>query len=262
MVKDYVRPKSLEEAYELLSSSRNSRIVGGGAILRLGSKRINTAIDLCDLDLNFINETDETIEIGAITTFRELEKSEIIKKYFGNLLSDALKEIVGVQFRNYVTVGGSVYSKYGFSDLITALLVLDCTVVLHKNGEIKLEDYLNTRLKGRDILTKIVLKKEETITSYKTIRKSTSGYPTLNVAVAKNKDGFKIAVGARPRVAALAHEAAEFLNSNSSIDEDVALKAGEICSESLKFGSNYLGTEEYRKEICKVLVKRAIMEVI
>lgn len=262
MIKDYIRPKSLEEAYELLSSNKNSRILGGGAFLRLGSKRINTAIDLCDLDLNYIKETDEGIEIGAMTTFRDLEKSQILKEYFGNLLADALKGIVGVQFRNYVTVGASVYSKYGFSDLITALLALDCTLVLYKNGEIKLEDYLNTKLGERDILTKIVLKKEKTSTSYQTIRKSTSGYPTLSVAVAKNKDGFKISVGARPMVAALAQEAADFLNTNSNIDEDTALKAGEICSESLKFGTNYLGTEEYRKDICKVLVKRAIMEVV
>lgn len=82
------------------------------------------------------------------------------------------------------------------------------------------------------------------------------------MAVAKNKDGFKISIGARPMVAALAQEAADFLNTNSNIDEDTALKAGEICSESLKFGTNYLGTEEYRKDICKVLVKRAIMEVV
>lgn len=129
MIKDYIRPKSLEEAYELLSSNKNSRILGGGAFLRLGSKCINTAIDLCDLDLNYIKETDEGIEIGAMTTFRDLEKSQILKEYFGNLLADALKGIVGVQFRNYVTVGASVYSKYGFSDLITALLALDCTLV-------------------------------------------------------------------------------------------------------------------------------------
>lgn len=79
MIKDYIRPKSLEEAYELLSSNKNSRILGGGAFLRLGSKRINTAIDLCDLDLNYIKETDEGIEIGAMTTFRDLEKNQILR---------------------------------------------------------------------------------------------------------------------------------------------------------------------------------------
>ena len=52
----------------------------------------------------------------------------------------------------------------------------------------------------------------------------------------------------------------DYLNS-AEINEENAYKAGEIASEELVFGSNTRGSAEYRREICKVLVKRAIMEV-
>lgn len=262
MINDYIRPKSLEEAHGLLTSNENSQLVGGGAFLRLSSKDINLAIDLYYLDLNFIKETDTIIEIGAMTTFREIEKSEIIKKYYGNMLSDSVKEIVGIQFKNYVTVGGSVYPKYGFSDLITALLALDTSVVLYRAGEIKLEDYLKNKIAEKDILTKIIINKEKTLTSFKSLRKIAGDYSMLNVAVSKSKNGYRIAVGARPGVAVLASEAMQTLSSSSSVDEELVIKAANIASENLSFGSNYLASAEYRKDLCSVLAKRALMEVI
>lgn len=262
MINDYVRPKSLKEAYELLTNKENSQIVGGGAFLRLSSKEIDLAIDLCDLDLNYIKERDTTIEIGAMTTFREIEKSETLKEYFGNILSDSVKEIVGVQFKNYVTVGGSVYPRYGFSDIITAFLALDSSVVLYKAGEMKLDDYLKSKTVDKDIVTKIILNKEKVLASFKSLRKTAGDYSMLNVAVQKNKDKYRIAVGARPGVAVLVPESMEFLNSSSNVDEKTLITAAKIASESLSFGSNYLASAEYRKDLCSVLVKRALMEVI
>ncbi len=262
MISDYIRPKSLEEAYELLTNKENSQLIGGGAFLRLTSKDIELAIDLCDLKLDFITEMDTSIEIGAMTTFREIEKSNTLKKYFGSILSDSVKEIVGVQFKNYVTIGGSIYPKYGFSDLITALLALDTKVILYKAGEIKLEDYLKEKTTEKDILTKIVLNKERALTSFKSLRKSSGDYSVLNVAVSKNRDGYRIAVGARPGAAVLVPEAEELLNSSATINEEIVNKTANIASEGLSFGSNYLASAEYRKDLCSVLVKRALMEVI
>jgi CO/xanthine dehydrogenase FAD-binding subunit len=261
MISDYVKPKSIEEAYDLLVSNDNAQIVGGGAFLRLTSKKIDLAIDLYNTSLSFINDTETSIEIGAMTTFRDIEKSETIKKYFGNILSDSVKDIVGVQFKNYVTVGGSVYPKYGFSDLITALLALDCRVVLYNSGEKSLEDFLKEKTAKKDILTKIILNKGNIKAAFKTMRNSSGDYSALNVAVSKRDNEYKIAVGARPGIAMLVPEAQEFLNSKENLDEEIILKAAEIASESLSFGSNHIASDEYRKDLCSVLVKRAVMEV-
>jgi CO/xanthine dehydrogenase FAD-binding subunit len=262
MISDYVKPKSIEEAYDLLVSNDNAQIIGGGAFIKLTSKKIDLAIDLYNTNLNFVNDTETSIEIGAMTTFRDIEKSETIKKHFGNILSDSVKDIVGVQFKNYVTVGGSVYPKYGFSDLITALLALDCRVVLYNSGEKSLEDFLKEKTTKKDILTKIILNKGNIKAAFKTIRNSSGDYSALNVAVSKNESKYKIAVGARPGVATLALESMEILNSMEGVDENVILKAAEMSGGCLSFGSNHIASAEYRKDLCSVLVKRAVMEVV
>ena len=49
---------------------------------------------------------------------------------------------MGVQFRNSVTIGGSIYSRFGFSDILTSLLTLDTYVEMYKGGIIPLKDFV------------------------------------------------------------------------------------------------------------------------
>ncbi|HDQ14319.1 MAG TPA: molybdopterin dehydrogenase, partial [Sediminispirochaeta sp.] len=74
-------------------------------------------------------------------------------------------------------------------------------------------------------------------------------------------DSWRVAVGARPGRARLSESAAEILGSSDSVDEGLADRAGSAASEELKFGADLRGDAEYRREICRVLVKRALMEV-
>jgi len=111
-IDNLVKPDTLEEAYKILTTKRNNTILGGCAYLRLGSKRIGTAIDLSKLDLNYIKEQDEYIELGCMTTFREVEVSPLLKECFNGMLPKAVSNVIGVQFRNIVTVGASVYARY------------------------------------------------------------------------------------------------------------------------------------------------------
>ena len=50
--KEYAMPQNLEEAYKLLTSKKTNYILGGCAWLRMGNRRMTTAIylSLCDLD--------------------------------------------------------------------------------------------------------------------------------------------------------------------------------------------------------------------
>lgn len=110
-IKEYVVPKSLDEAYELLISRKNNIILGGCGFLKLGSKNIGSAIDLKDLALDYINETDDSILIGADTSLRTLELNKVIKNYCNGVISNAVSNIVGVQFRSGARVGASVFAK-------------------------------------------------------------------------------------------------------------------------------------------------------
>ncbi|KUO77345.1 MAG: FAD-binding protein [Desulfosporosinus sp. BRH_c37] len=257
---DLVQPEELETAYQILTDKRNNTILGGCAFLKMGSKRIGTAVDLSNLKLSYINETDGYIEIGSMTSLRELETHPLLKESFNGVLPKSVRNIIGVQFRNCVTVGASVYAKYGFSDLITALLVLDTEVELFKGGRMPLVDFLK-RPKGKDILVKLWIKLDNCIATYLNLKNSASDYSVLNVAVSKLDERWTIVVGARPRRAAIATNASAALAKGTQSAAEIE-DAAQKTAEELSFGTNMRGTAVYRKALCKVLVKRAIMEVL
>ena len=169
VIHELVQPETLEEAYSVLTARPDSTVLGGGAYLRLGSRQIGTAIDLSGLKLDFINELADGIAIGAMTTLRQIELHPVFQSYFNGVLSLAAGQIMGVQFRNIATAGGSVYGKYGFSDFITPLLALDAEVELFKGGRMTLEQFLDSP-GSKDILTRILLKKSQTQAVYLNLR--------------------------------------------------------------------------------------------
>lgn len=258
-VMEMVQPTTVEEAYEVLTKRRNNHVIGGSAWLRMGSKRIGTAVELSQLNLDYIKEDEEYVEIGAMTTFRSLETSKILNENFGRIIKDSVKDIIGVQFRNVVTIGGTVFSKFGFSDLIVALLALETEVELVGAGRMRLQDFLNKSYE-KDLLTKIYIKKNNTKASYKSLRNAQSDYALLNVAVSNNEGKVNIYVGARPQIATIASKASEFLSNNELTEENIGIAASMV-SEEVVFGSNLKASKEYRTLMSKVLVKRALVEV-
>ncbi len=258
--KNYLAATSLEEAYNELVKNKRNIVLGGTSYLRMGNVSYNTAIDLSNLSLNYIKEEGEYVHIGAMASFRDLETSEITQKLFDGILDRCVRGIIGVQFRSNVTVGATVFSKYGFSDLIPTLLAMNATVVLYNGGEISLEEYLKEEGLRRDILVEIKIKKDGR-GAFQSIRKSKTDYAITNTCVTKGEFGIRVAIGVRPGKAVLSYKAMEILNNNE-ITEEIIDRACEAMAEEVTFGSNMRGTGEYRKAVSKTLVKRAIKEVL
>jgi CO/xanthine dehydrogenase FAD-binding subunit len=168
--------------------------------------------------------------------------------------------IVGVQFRNLATVGATVYSRYGFSDLNTALLALNPEVVLYHAGRIPMALFLEQGA-SKDILEKVIIPKADLRASFKYLRNSSGDYAILNVAVARSRDEWKIVVGARPFRAMIAAEASKCLSGSRLQKEDIE-RAAKTTADELEFGTNMRSSREYRQAVCEVLVQRAIQEVI
>lgn len=89
-IQKYVKAQSLEEAWKLNQGKKN-RILGGMLWMRLGNGTISTAIDLCDLGLDTIEETDEEFSIGARVTLRELEQHVGLNTYTHDAVKNAVK---------------------------------------------------------------------------------------------------------------------------------------------------------------------------
>ena len=139
-IKNYIRVGSLQEAYDLNQSKQN-KIIGGMLWLKMADKNVNTVIGLSGLGLDTITETETEFSIGAMVTLRQLELHEGLNTYSQNAIRQAVCDIVGVQFRNMATVGGSIFGRFGFSDVLTMFLTLDCDVELFQGGIVSLEQF-------------------------------------------------------------------------------------------------------------------------
>lgn len=252
----YVRPSSLEEAYQA-AQRKNSVILGGMLWLRLGNRRISTAVDLSELGLDGVEDTGEAYRIGAYTSLRTLETHDGLNRLTQNAIRDSLRSIVGVQFRNLATVGGSVFGRFGFSDVVTTFLALGASVELYKAGNVRLEDFCAMG-KVNDILTHVLLPKTPVCASYQAQRNSATDFPILNTCAALHEDQLTVAVGARP----LRAVPYRFTIDRVASVADTAVSVADKIAEETVFTSNTRASEAYRRHLCKVLVRRAVSCVL
>lgn len=242
---EYIFPQTIEEAY-VLNRKKSAVIVAGNMWLRMCGMKRKTAIDLSALGLDGIEEREDAFVIGAMTTLRELETSEALNAAFGGVFEKALAPIVGTQFRNTATVGGSVYSRFGFSDVSTLLLAMGASVVLHKRGEVALEQFQQEK-PDRDILTHIVIPKGQRA-GVASVRMSETDIPALVCAAAVRDGKMNIAVGARPARAVLAAKGVS--------PELTAAELGDI-AQGVTLGGNMRAGKAYRQKVAPVLMARA-----
>ena len=241
--KDYVRPATLEDAWAL-NQKKSNRILGGTLWMRMADYSFGTAIDLSDLGLDRIELTDNEIKIGCMVTLHDIECCAAINDLCGNAARDALISIVGVQFRNCATVGGSIFGRFGFSDVLTLFMALDADVILYKAGRMPITEFADKSWSG-DILTHIIIKNQPVNVKYLSQRNTKTDFPVLTCAVSEINGKTYATIGARPMRAV-------------RIELPGDADAAEYVKEQLVFGSNMRASAEYRRHIAGVLVKRGL----
>ena len=248
-IREYARPATLEEAWQL-NQKKPNRVLGGMLWLKMEKINVGTAIDLSGLGLDAIEETEEQFSIGAMVTLRQLELDAGLAAYTNGAVRESVRHIVGVQLRNLATVGGSIYSRFGFSDVLTLFLALNASVELYKGGVVPLSEYAQ-RPYDRDILVRVLVPKEHARFCYQSVRNSQTDIPVLTCAAARLQDGsYRFAVGARPLKAVLYEEPAA-----------PAQQLAETIQQQVVTGSNMRGSAEYRRHLTGVLVRRAAEEL-
>ena len=284
----YVRAKSIEEAYELYQKKSNV-VLGGMLWLKMMNKTCGTAIDLCDLGLDQIEENETQFRIGAYVSLRELETNKALDAYTHGAMAESVRHIVGVQFRNVATLGGSIWGRYGFSDVMTLFRALGAKVELHHGGIMDLDEFVELPRKVRDILVAVIVPKQTQHIVYLSQRNQSTDFPVLTCAVAQRADGYVAVIGAAPRMAQVVPDAEGILDQLSEVtrlmgagrpsdaaDLSEAGKASVIdpvkrkkiedfaayTAAHVRFGSNLRAGADYRRIICQVLVRRALEQIM
>lgn len=257
-IKEYVKAESLEQAWEL-NQKRSTRILGGMLWLKMSSQNVQTAVDLSGLGLDRIEETKETFSIGCMVTLRQLELHPGLAAYTDGAMAESVRHIVGVQFRNLATVGGSIFGRYGFSDVLTLFLALDAEVELYKGGTMSLADFAESP-RDRDILVRLIIHKTPLSCMYLSHRNTKTDFPVLTCALGCTKDFGWAVVGARPARARrypLPQEILSGLQHGTASKEQICACAGELAGQ-ISMGSNMRAGADYRTHLAEVLIRRGL----
>ena len=257
-IREYRRVESLEEAYEL-NQKKTNRIIGGGLWMKIGDRNLMTAIDLSGLALDQISETEEEFVIGCMTPLRELEINKRLNEYTHGAVRESLRHIVGVQFRNCATIGGSIWGRYGFSDVLTMFLAMDTWVELYDAGRIPLTEFVN-RKKDNDILVNIIVRKQPLFVCYMSQRNSKTDFPVLTCTASLIGEEARTVIGARPARAVVVEDKESILKNfkhmtNKQRTEAIE-KFAEYAAEHVTTAGNMRASAEYRTLLVKVLIRR------
>jgi carbon-monoxide dehydrogenase medium subunit len=284
MIKDfeYFGPKTLKEALTLIDKYRDEyKIIAGGQslliLLRQGLLQPENVIDIYGIkELDYIkSDGKKGLKIGALTTHREIEYSPLMTGSF-EVLSHMEHLLSTPQTRNRGTIGGNIAHGDPAGDPAPVLMALGAKVKLASvNGERVLGmeefsvDYFETAMEHGEMLVEIHLPAAPAHTgaSYTKFNIIASDMATVSVAscVTLGADDtctdIRIALGAaapRPMRA----KAAEEILKGKKITDALLKKAGQAASEEAEPVSDIAASEEYRRELVKVLVGRVTKDAI
>ena len=265
---EYARAETVDHAIELLGTSENAKVLAGGhsllPLMRLRLARPDLLVDIGRIgDLSYIREDDDVVAIGALARHHDLATSELVQGACP-IVADTASQIGDPQVRHMGTIGGSVAHADPASDMPTVLVALGAQVVVRGAGgasrTVAARDFFRglftPDLAPNEILAEIRVPKTSGGWSYLKFHRRAQDWAMVGVAVVAN-GGVHVALtnmGETPLVAAGVEEAL-------AAGGDPATAAARA-DEGTAPPSDAFGSAEYRRELAKVLVRRALEEAL
>ena len=163
------RAQTVQEALALKSKYPEAQFLAGGTDIMVyidkGTFPHKKLIDIWKIDeLKKIEKADNKITIGALCTYSDLIRSELIKRYAPSLREAALS-VGALQIQNRGTIGGNIGNASPAGDTLPVLLSLDATAIAgsKERGERKVpadklfKEYRKLDLQPDEMLLKIEL---------------------------------------------------------------------------------------------------------
>jgi carbon-monoxide dehydrogenase medium subunit len=280
---EYLAPKTIDEALLLLSQYKGeTKVIAGGTdvLPKLKRREIKAPEYIIDLkgipDLNYI-EYDEAsgLTLGALVTIHDVETSSIIRERF-NVLFQAAQSMASPQVRNRGTVAGNICNAVPSADTAPALLTLEAKLkLISRKSEriVNIEDFFTgpseTVLADAEILQEIQVPNLRPYSKgvyLKLTPRSAMDLAIVGVAVLVIPDDgvckdIRIALGAVAPTPFRAKRAESILRGQKFNDK-VIERAAEVAASESRPIDDHRASAEYRREMVKVLTKRAINQAI
>jgi carbon-monoxide dehydrogenase medium subunit len=278
---DYLEPENLGEALTLLERHGNdARAIAGGTSLvimmrqrLLLPKIVISLARIPDFDTIRYDEQDG-LRIGAGARHRDIELSPVVRQRYP-LLHETFRKVAQPRIRNMGTVGGNLAAGDPLTDPGASLIALDAEVILSsRRGRrtLKLEDffvdYYQTALDSGELLTEIRVPPPQRNgwAHIKFTPRSIEDFATVGVALTLSAAaGFcqdvRLALNSVGSTIIRAKKAEAALRGKPMTDATFR-QMGEVATTEVDPMDDNRGSAEYKREMVKVLVRRAAEEAL
>jgi aerobic carbon-monoxide dehydrogenase medium subunit len=265
---DYARAESVDDAVALLAEHGDDAklLAGGHSLLPLMKLRLATPTVLVDVshlsDLSYVRDAGEHVAIGGLTRHHDVEHSEVLREHVP-LLAHAAGHVGDPQVRHRGTIGGSLAHADPASDLPACVVALGGTIVAQGGGgtrEVAADDFflgfLEQALAPDEVITEVrVPKATGAGFGFEKFNRRAQDWAIVGVAaVGGERPGVTLVnMGSTP---VRARGVEDRLADGASPEQ-----AAEIADQGTEPPSDLNASEDYRRHLARVLVRRALESV-
>jgi carbon-monoxide dehydrogenase medium subunit len=277
---DFIRPNSLDELVDVLDEGGGKILAGGTDIIpriRHDLFPASVLVDASNLsELSFIEEVDNQIAIGALTTHQAIVNSALLQNANPALVAAA--ESVGcIQTRHRGTLGGNIANASPAGDTIPPLLAFDAQVhLVCKGGErsVPLKEFLvgpgKTSLEAEELIHSITFSRLQGAwgTAFQKMGKRKGmAIAVVSVAAAVVLDASGLVQDARIALGSVAPTVvrspkAEKMLLGTEVGSGAIREAANAVVEDISPIRDVRSTAEYRRHAAQVLTHRALEEAV
>lgn len=272
-------PRSLDEAYEILSLRAVKVIAGGTDLMVLMNARQLDAREFLDIwrvdELRGITDEGDALRIGALATYTELIRSPLVEKHAPALVA-ASRTVGAVQIQNRGTLGGNIVNASPAGDSLPVLAAYDAEVEIgSRRGSRRLgfnqfyTAYRRTVLEADELVVAVrlpKLKNDERDFFCKVGTRRAQAISKIVMAVKAKTENeviewIKVGVGSVAPTVVRAYKT-ESLLAGRAITSDLVEQAGQSISLEVSPITDLRSTEHYRRRVTGNVLARFLREII
>jgi len=276
----YLKPGTLQEALSMLADHKDEcKVICGGQslliVMRQGLVVTDYLIDIKGLnELNYIAyDEKQGLRMGATTTHRTVEKSDLLKQKYPVLVA-VERKLASIQVRNWGTIGGNLAHGDSSGDLAPALIALDAKIKLSSSKGsriILLEEFytglFETALNKDELVVEIQVPPARllTATAYKKFNLIENDQAVVGVAatVAVDRNGTcreARIVLSNAGVTPIRAKSGEKVLIGKKLSDVHLTEAAEAVANEADPVSDIHASEEFRRHLIKVLTRRMVKQ--
>ena len=229
-------------------------MAGGQSLIPLMKLRLaspTVVLDLCRLSLGGIRLDGTELVIGAMTTYRDVARSALVREH-APLLAAAAAVVGDPQVRNRGTIGGGLAHADPAGDVPCAVLALGGALVVRgPEGErvVSADDffvgYWTSALGGAEVLVEVRIASRAGVGwDYQKFNIRSQDWATVAVAVS----GSRVALASMADRVIRATQTEQILLAGGSIDS-----AAEVADANTEPPADLRATADYRRHLARVL---------